>query len=229
VFGLPKNENLTQITKLKNVLSSLAKNFTDTSKVVFTDFVTAELIKHAANAMLASRITFMNQIFRIAKTIGADMPTIEHSVGMDHRIGNLYLKAGAGFGGSCLPKDLRALIALGKRLSIDVSLLQTIFDYNESQLDWFYTNWKQEVGEIKGQSVAVKGVSFKALSSDLRNSVQLELVRKILADEPRNILIMDQTLAEEQLEKLRIDLGIAGKSESENLQEHDKTILLLRQ
>jgi UDPglucose 6-dehydrogenase len=228
VFGLTPNMEKHELASLKAKLLSLARDFVSDDKIIFTDFVTAELIKHAANAMLACRITFMNQIFRIAKTLGADMPTVKRGVGMDHRIGSLYLEAGAGFGGSCLPKDLQALIALGTQLEIDVSLLQTIFEFNKSQLDWFYSDWKHDVGEIKGQSIAVRGISFKPLSSDLRNSVQIELVRKIVADEPKNVLIMDQTLGEEELEKIKLDLGIKYRLSESDPEEQDKTILLLR-
>ena len=205
VFGLPAAAS----DHLKAQLLVLATNFADEAKIIFTDLVTAEFIKHAANAMLACRVTFMNQIFRLAKKLGADMQTISQGVGMDHRIGSHYLTSGPGFGGSCLPKDLKALIGMGKKLAVDVSLLQAIASFNESQVDWFYQQWQKEVGGIKDRTVAVQGVSFKADTSDLRNSVQLALVRRIAADKPKSLLLLDPTLGKEELARLGDELGVA--------------------
>jgi UDPglucose 6-dehydrogenase len=224
VFGLDKKQLLNE--SLKKKLMLLAGNFIAEERVLFVDFVTAELIKHASNAMLASRVTFMNQIFRISKALSADMKMVQLGVGLDHRIGINYLEAGAGFGGSCLPKDLLAIIKVAEDLSVDSSYLKSISNFNTSQVDWFYENWRETVGEIKGNVVAVKGVSFKECTSDLRNSVQVELVKKIMADGPKDILLLDKSLNDVELAQIRYDLGLPNILE--NNSDQNKTVLLFR-
>jgi len=224
VFGL-ENCNLNNDI-LKNRLSDLVHHFISLERILFTNFVSAELIKHASNAMLASRLTFMNQIFRFAQAFNVDMKTISFGVGLDHRIGLHYLEAGPGFGGSCLPKDLQALISTGLSLGIDVSFLKEIENFNASQLDWFFSCWKHKVGEIKGSVVAVKGISFKESTSDLRNSVQVELVKRIMAEGPANVLLMDQSLSEKELAQIRDGLGLPSSVYDDSDQE--KTVLLFR-
>lgn len=209
-----------------STLLSLANHFVLNEKIIFTDCVTAELIKQGANAMLASRISFINQVARFAQAFGADMKMVEKGIGMDHRIGNKYLQSGPGFGGGCLPKDLSSLIKSGEEKNIDTSFLQEIYNFNHKQLDWFYDQWKIAAGPVEGASVAVMGMGFKSTTGDLRNSKQVELVKKIVADKPATLRIFDKTLCPVQLGKVRTFLKIDAFEEKKT--QANKTLLLLR-
>ena len=151
--------------------------------IVFTNLETAEMIKYAANAYLATSVTFINEIANICERVGADVLQVKLALSLDQRIGeHAYLSPGIGFGGSCLPKDLLALIAIAERHDYTPALLQAIADVNELQPRWVVTRLKASFKKLSDLKVAVLGLSFKGDIFDLRNSPAMAVVR-LLAEE----------------------------------------------
>jgi len=141
----------------------------------------SELSKYAANAMLATRISFMNEMARLADSCGADIEEVREVVGRDPRIGHRYLMAGAGFGGSCFPKDLAALVALGEDSGLPMDVARAVVDVNAGQIDVVLGKLLDLVGELRGKRIGVLGVAFKPDTDDVRDAPSLRLVREIVA------------------------------------------------
>lgn len=140
----------------------------------------AELAKYSANAMLALRVSFMNELSRLADKVGADIQDVKNVLGTDERIGPLFLEAGLGFGGSCLPKDVQALIHLGQSLHQEVGILKEIGESNRHQRDYFFNKILHQFnGDLKGKKLGLWGLSFKAGTGDLRDSPSLALIEKL--------------------------------------------------
>ena len=150
--------------------------------LVFMDIPSAEMTKYAANAMLATRITFMNQIAELCEAVGADVQLVRKGIGSDHRIGSAFLFPGPGYGGSCFPKDVKALVktADGKRVSLDV--LKAVEAGNERQKRALFEKLSRHFeGKLKGRTIAVWGLAFKAETDDVRESPALVLIEALLA------------------------------------------------
>lgn len=151
--------------------------------VIRTTHENAELIKYANNAFLAARVSLINCIASIAERIpGADIQTIAAGVGMDQRIGPLFLKAGLGWGGSCLPKDLRALIAHSKTLGYAPELIEAVVRTNRQQSRKALQFAKQALRSLKGKRIAVLGLAFKAETDDMRQAVSIPIIRSLLRE-----------------------------------------------
>ncbi len=149
--------------------------------LVFMDIPSAEMTKYAANAMLATRITFMNQIAQLCEAVGADVQLVRKGIGSDHRIGSAFLFPGPGYGGSCFPKDVKALVktADGKQVSLDV--LKAVEAGNERQKRVLFDKLARHFdGKLKGRTIAVWGLAFKAETDDVRESPALVLVEALL-------------------------------------------------
>ncbi len=149
--------------------------------LVFMDIPSAEMTKYAANAMLATRITFMNQIAELCEAVGADVQLVRKGIGSDHRIGSAFLFPGPGYGGSCFPKDVKALVktADGKRVSLDV--LKAVEAGNERQKRLLFEKLSRHFeGKLKGRTIAVWGLAFKAETDDVRESPALVLIEALL-------------------------------------------------
>jgi UDPglucose 6-dehydrogenase len=149
------------------------------------DSRSAELAKYGANAMLATRISFMNELSHLASATGADLAHVQQALGSDPRIGPHHLSAGIGWGGSCLPKDLSALRALGREHALPTALLDAVHDVNERQKRVLVERAKSRFGSLEGKQFAVWGLSFKPQTDDLRGSPALELVEALLAEGAR--------------------------------------------
>jgi len=145
------------------------------------DIVSAELTKYAANAMLATRISFMNEMARLAEVIGADIQQVRRGIGSDKRIGHAFLYPGIGYGGSCFPKDIKALVALSKSLDCPLTLLEQVESINQSQKEWFLNGLTNVLEEIKQPVVAIWGLSFKPDTDDLREAPALDAIALLLA------------------------------------------------
>lgn len=151
-------------------------------RIQVMDIRSAELTKYAANAMLATRISFMNELARLCERIGADIEHVRKGIGADPRIGNKFLFAGAGFGGSCFPKDLRALVITGRDADVPLTVVEAVERTNERQkrilgervLSYFG-------GSIKGKRVAVWGLAFKPETDDIRESPALVLIDQLVS------------------------------------------------
>ncbi|MHC4448394.1 MAG: UDP-glucose dehydrogenase family protein [Planctomycetota bacterium] len=150
--------------------------------MIFMDVASAELTKYAANAMLASRISFMNQIAELCEQVGADVTLVRQGIGSDSRIGQAFLFPGPGYGGSCFPKDVRALIATAEERGVAFDVLQAVEAVNARQ--------KQKLGEklaamfegrLEGKTIAVWGLAFKAETDDMRESPAIDLLESLLA------------------------------------------------
>lgn len=149
-------------------------------RMIFMDIASAEMTKYAANAMLACRISFMNELAALAERVGADIHKVRIGIGSDPRIGTDFLYAGIGFGGSCFPKDLRSLIALAKTRGIQPSLLEAVQRVNIEQKGRFLKKIEDVFPEVKGRVFAVLGVAFKPGTDDIREAPALAVIEEIL-------------------------------------------------
>ncbi|MFW6294058.1 MAG: UDP-glucose dehydrogenase family protein [Spirochaetota bacterium] len=152
---------------------------------VWTNLETAELIKYASNAFLATKITFINQMANLAEAVGADVHTVSRTMGMDGRISPKFLHPGPGYGGSCFPKDTKAVVSTGDRYGVDMSLIRAVVSGNEAQK--IRTAGKvlrlltgDPKGMATGKVVAILGVAFKAETDDIRDSPAITVVRELL-------------------------------------------------
>ena len=148
--------------------------------ILKVDFKTAELIKYAANAMLACRISFMNSLAGLCERIGVDVGDLTRGIGSDERIGAGALDASPGYGGSCLPKDLRALIDTFETEGLGAELLRAVENVNEIQKASHIARLRSFLGDLQGRRIAVLGLSFKAGSDDITNSASGVLIGQLI-------------------------------------------------
>lgn len=147
---------------------------------VWCNLQTAEMIKYAANAFLATKITFINQMAQLAEAAGADIHAIAKAMGMDGRISPKFLHPGPGYGGSCFPKDTKAIAATGDEYGVNMSLLKSVIDGNEGQKRWIVGKLAALTGGLAGKSVAVLGLAFKSETDDVRESPAIAIVEALL-------------------------------------------------
>lgn len=150
--------------------------------VVVTNIKSAELIKHASNAFLATKISFINAVSRVCDVVGADINEVAHGMGMDSRIGKSFLSAGLGYGGSCFPKDLEAFISISRKLGYDFGLLKEVKNINESQRDFLITKIESSLWNLKGKTIGFLGLAFKPNTDDMRNAPAVELIRALQSE-----------------------------------------------
>ncbi len=166
----------------RELIAELYAPFVRTGKpTLFMDIPSAEITKYAANTMLAVRISFMNQIAALCEAAGADVDMVRRGLGSDPRIGPAFLFPGAGYGGSCFPKDVRALVRTGHDFGIDLSLPRTAQEWNDRQKEVVFQKLIKEFGEdLKGRRIAVWGLAFKPETDDLREAVSLTVIGRLL-------------------------------------------------
>jgi UDPglucose 6-dehydrogenase len=164
------------------VLEELYAPFVRTGNpLIFMDVASAEMTKYAANAMLATRISFMNQIARLCEAVGADVTLVRKGIGSDRRIGSAFLFPGPGYGGSCFPKDVRALIRMGEGRQVPLDILTAVEAANARQKRLLFEKLERHFeGKLSGRAVAVWGLAFKAETDDVRESPALVLVEALL-------------------------------------------------
>lgn len=150
----------------------------DCPKLV-TDVKTAELIKHASNAFLASKISFMNMVSDLCDELGVDVTAVARGMGLDPRIGSHFLNAGLGFGGSCLPKDLKAFVKIAEEMGVDFSLLRDVERVNEERVDRFLRKIERALWVIGGKTVGVLGGAFKPDTSDIRGAPGVKILGRL--------------------------------------------------
>jgi len=167
---------------VKEIMKQLYDPFMRKSKrILFMDIVSAELAKYAANAMLATRVSFMNEISALCERIGADVEQVRQGVGSDSRIGPSFLFPGVGFGGSCLPKDVRALIHTGDEYGIEMKIIRSVQQVNINQQERFAKRIKDYfAGRESKTTLAVWGLAFKAKTDDVRESPAIYCIKKFL-------------------------------------------------
>ena len=160
-------------------------------RIIITDIPSAEMIKYAANAMLATRISFMNEIALLCDEVGADVGAVRKGIGADDRIGSRFLYAGCGYGGSCFPKDVKALIKTAEENDCDMQILKAVERVNESQKELLYHRLLRYFdGKISGRKFAVWGLSFKPETDDMREAPALILIDK-LCDAGAHVKVYD--------------------------------------
>lgn len=169
--------------KAKEIMSRLYKPFMLVSdRLIFTDIPSAEMIKYAANSMLATRISFMNDIANLCELVGADVNMVRKGIGTDTRIGKKFLYAGCGYGGSCFPKDVKALIKTAQNVGYDMEVLQAVESVNEKQKSILFNKLMKHFNEdIKGKTIAIWGLAFKPETDDMREAPALVLIDKIIS------------------------------------------------
>lgn len=150
-------------------------------RVIFMDIPSAEMTKYAANAMLATRISFMNDLARLCEKTGADIHKVRQGIGSDQRIGSKFLYAGCGYGGSCFPKDVKALIASGEERGVSLDILKAVEKINEEQKKLLFHKFSNAFnGHVKGKRVAVWGLAFKPNTDDMREAPAITLIQQLL-------------------------------------------------
>jgi len=149
--------------------------------IIITNHQTAEMIKYANNSFLATKISFINQLSSICQKIpGANIDDIAKTIGLDPRIGKLFLNAGPGYGGSCLPKDMKALIKFAEITGVKPTLLNAVEDVNTKQLEEIISIAKKKLGILESKKITILGTSFKPNTDDIRDSIAIELIKKFL-------------------------------------------------
>jgi len=170
--------------RAKEVMSTIYKPlFLIETPIVYTDLKTAELIKYSANAFLAVKISFINQIADLCEKVGADVHDISRGMGLDKRIGSKFLHPGPGYGGSCFPKDTLALVQTAKTHNIDLSIVKTTIGYNEKRKSKMADKIIENLGNnLSNQKVAILGLAFKPGTDDMRDSPALEIIPRLLKE-----------------------------------------------
>ncbi len=148
--------------------------------IVITSLEAAELIKYAANAFLATKITFINEVANLCDAIGCDVHDVARGMGMDNRIGRKFLHPGPGYGGSCFPKDTRALTTVADQFGVETRIVDAVIEANERQRDAMIPKIEKLVGDLSGKQIGVLGLSFKPETDDMRESPAIEIIHSMI-------------------------------------------------
>ena len=183
--------------RAKDLLTEIYQKYSD--KVLVTNIDTAELIKHASNSFLATKISFINLMADLCERTNADVEQVAKGMGLDSRIGEQFLRAGLGYGGSCFPKDVRALIKIGEDLKIDFSFLREVDKINHNRIDVFIEKVKKALWILKDKEIALLGLAFKPETDDLRNAPSIKVIEALLAEGAR-LRLYDPQAAENMKE-----------------------------
>lgn len=171
VIGASSNRAFNLITELYRPLNA---------HIIFTSVKSAELIKYASNAFLATKISFINEIATICEKLGSDVLEVANAMGLDKRIGRQFLNAGIGYGGSCFPKDVLALMHLAREQGYDPQILSAVSAVNESQIDFFVGKIIKELKTLKEKRITILGLSFKPDTDDLREAPSLKVIDSLI-------------------------------------------------
>ena len=171
VIGASNNKAFNVITELYRPLNA---------HIIFTTVKSAELIKYASNSFLATKISFINEIANICEKVGSDVVEVAHAIGLDKRIGKEFLNAGIGYGGSCLPKDVSALIHLAKSNGYDPQILISVNDTNAEQRKRLVEKIESKLKTLNGKVIGVLGLSFKPETDDLRDAPAIDMITALI-------------------------------------------------
>ena len=168
-------------TKFMNSAKKFFSRFNPNTPIIITNHQTAEMIKYANNSFLATKISFINQLASICQQIpDTNIDDIAHTIGLDPRIGSLFLEAGPGYGGSCLPKDMKAIINLSSKIGVKSTMLNAVEKTNRQQINNIIELIRKNIGKIKGKRITVLGVAFKPNTDDIRDSMSIELIHRLI-------------------------------------------------
>jgi UDPglucose 6-dehydrogenase len=192
--------------------------------IVITSLEAAELIKYAANAFLATKITFINEIANLCDAIGCDVHDVARGMGMDNRIGRKFLHPGPGYGGSCFPKDTRALTTVADQFGVETRIVDAVIEANERQRDAMLTKIEGLVGDLNGKKIGVLGLSFKPETDDMRESPAVDLI-KLMAEKGASVCAFDPVAMEEARHCL--DSGVEfARDEYEAIRDADALVII---
>ena len=167
--------------RAKKVMTKLYRPFlTNNFRVYFMDIPSAEMTKYAANAMLATRISFMNDIANLCDLVGANVDHVRKGIGTDIRIGSKFLYSGCGYGGSCFPKDVKALAHTGREYGYEMGVIEAVEAVNERQKSIVFTKLQQLLGDLNGKTIALWGLAFKPETDDMREAPALVIIKKLI-------------------------------------------------
>lgn len=196
VVGVESDKARELMTKLYRPF--LLNNF----RVIFMDIPSAEMTKYAANSMLATRISFMNDIANLCELVGADVNMVRSGIGSDTRIGRKFLYPGCGYGGSCFPKDVKALIKTAEENGYTMKVLKMVEEVNEAQKDILFRKLEKFYkGDLKGKTIAIWGLAFKPETDDMREAPSLVLIKRLL-DAGCNVRAYDPAAMEESKRRI---------------------------
>lgn len=184
--------------RAKKQLEKLYRPFTlNGYKIIFMDIPSSEMTKYAANAMLATRISFMNDVANLCELVGANVDDVRKGIGLDDRIGRRFLYAGCGYGGSCFPKDVKALAQTGKMAGYPMRVVEAVEAVNETQKEVVFKKLKEAFGgDLKGKVVAVWGLAFKPETDDMREAPSLVVIEKLI-EAGASVRVFDPVAMEE--------------------------------
>ncbi|APY08075.1 UDP-glucose 6-dehydrogenase [Winogradskyella sp. J14-2] len=173
----------TESERAEKLLNKLYKPFTlNGHPIIFMDIVSAEMTKYAANAMLATKISFINDIANLCEVVGADINNVRKGIGSDSRIGTKFIYPGIGYGGSCFPKDVQALIRTASENKYELQVLKAVEAVNKSQKLVLFNKINSHFkGDLRGKTIAVWGLSFKPQTDDMREAPSLQIIKELLA------------------------------------------------
>ena len=188
--------------KAQKIMERLYRPFTlNGHPVIFMDVPSAEMTKYAANSMLATKISFMNDIANLCEIIGADVDNVRRGIGSDTRIGQKFIYPGIGYGGSCFPKDVKALIKTGEEWGHELKILKAVEDVNDRQKSRLYEKALKHFGDLKGKTIALWGLSFKPLTDDMREAPSLVLI-DLLIEAGAKVKAFDPVAIEESQRRI---------------------------
>ena len=187
----------------KELMSKLYRPFLlNNFRVIFTDIPSAEMIKYAANSMLATRISFMNDIANLCELVGANVNMVRKGIGADSRIGNKFLYPGCGYGGSCFPKDVKALRKTADKYGYSMSVLKAVESVNEKQKTVLFEKlYNYYEGNLKGKTIALWGLAFKPETDDMREATSLVTI-KLLLKEGCKVVVYDPIAMQECMRRI---------------------------
>lgn len=183
--------------KARDILVKIYEKFKD--RILVTNIDTAEIIKHASNSYLALKISYINLIAELCEKTDADVNQVAKGMGFDPRIGSQFLKAGLGYGGSCFPKDIRALTKIGEDLGVNMNLLREADRVNLDRIDSFVEKTKKALWILKDKKIAVLGLAFKPETDDIREASSIKIIRRLL-DEGSYLRLYDPRAMENMRE-----------------------------
>lgn len=160
------------------VIEEINKPFN--TPIYMTNINSAEMIKYASNAFLATKISFINEIANVCEKVGADVESVAYGMGLDSRVGNQFLKAGLGYGGSCFPKDTKALRKIAENVDYDFSLLSAVIEFNNKQQRRLLEQAIEDFGTLKGKSIGILGLAFKPNTDDIREAASLAIIPELI-------------------------------------------------
>ncbi|MEN6483203.1 MAG: nucleotide sugar dehydrogenase, partial [Anaerolineaceae bacterium] len=195
--------------------------------IVTTDLASAELIKYAANAFLALKISYSNEISQLASKVGADIAQITRGIGLDTRIGPRFLEAGIGWGGSCFGKDTAALVSTASEYGLEMPIVQAARDVNYHQRVWVVEKLQAELKILKGRTIALLGFSYKENTDDLRDAPSLDIARNLIQRGAK--VKAHDPVALENARRLYPDLGVYYHDDlMETLDDADAIVLVTK-